>query len=226
MSASTHAGRRQDGVVLLHGYGRTSRSLRKIERALGAADFTTLSLDYQSLRKPIETLAADIDADVTRFAATVDGSLHFVGHSMGGLLTRVYLARYRPARLGRVVMLGTPNGGSELADVAQRLALYRAFCGPAGLQLSTQQDPTLRSLPSVDYPLGIVAGNRTVDPISSFLILPRPNDGKVSVERTRLDGMADHVVVEASHTGLLRHPAAIGQTIAFLHEGRFAPVSA
>jgi hypothetical protein len=78
----------------------------------------------------------------------------------------------------------------------------------------------------VDYPLGIVAGNRTVDPISSLLILPRPNDGKVSVERTRLDGMADHVVVRASHTGLLRHPAAIGQTIAFLHQGRFAPVSA
>ncbi len=81
--------------------------------------------------------------------------------------------------------------------------------------------PTLRSLPPVDYPLGIVAGNRTVDPISSFLILPRPNDGKVSVQRTRLDGMADHIVVEASHNGLLRHPAAIEQTIAFLREGRF-----
>jgi pimeloyl-ACP methyl ester carboxylesterase len=233
MSASTHSGRRQrldgqhlDGVVLLHGYGRTSRSLKKIERALEAADFTTLSLNYPSLRKSIETLAADIDADVAKFTATIDGSIHFVGHSMGGLLTRVYLAKYRPARLGRVVMLGTPNGGSEVADVAQRLALYRAFCGPAGLQLSTQQDPTLRSLPLVDYPLGIVAGNRTVDPISSFLILPRPNDGKVSVERTRLDGMTDHVVVEASHTGLLRHPAAIGQAIAFLHKGRFAPVSA
>lgn len=154
MSASTHSGRRQhsdgqhlDGVVLLHGYGRTSRSLKNIERALEAADFTTLSLNYQSLRKSIETLAADIDADVAKFAATTDGSIHFVGHSMGGLLTRVYLAKYRPARLGRVVMLGTPNGGSELADVAQRLALYRAFCGPAGQNCRRTRTPRFGHCP-------------------------------------------------------------------------------
>jgi pimeloyl-ACP methyl ester carboxylesterase len=206
---------------MLHGYGRTSRSLGNLERALQTAQFATLNLSYQSLRKPIEALAADIDADVATFAAAIDGPIHFVGHSMGGLLTRVYIARYRPTRLGRVVMLGTPNGGSEVADVAQRLALYRAFCGPAGLQLSTELHPTLRALPAINYPLGIVAGNRTVDPISSFLILPRPNDGKVSVQRTRLDGMADHIIVETSHNGLLRNPAAIGQTVAFLREGRF-----
>ena len=210
------------GVVLLHGYGRTSRSLRRIAAALQGANFATLNLGYQSLKKSIEVLAADIDSDITGFAAAIDGPLHFVGHSMGGLLTRVYLARHRPPRLGRVVMLGTPNGGSEVADVAQRLAIYRALCGPAGLQLSTTQDPTLRSLPPVDYALGVIAGTRTIDPISSFLILPRPNDGKVSVQRTRLDGMADHITVEASHHGLVRHPAVIEQTIAFLRDGRFA----
>ena len=78
---------------------------------------------------------------VADFAATTDGPIHFVGHSMGGLLTRVYLARYRPARLGRVVMLGTPNGGSELADLLKGLAIYRAFYGPAGLQTVDRHRP-------------------------------------------------------------------------------------
>lgn len=219
-------GASSDGVVLLHGIARTSRSLNKFESALQGSRFTTLNLDYASRKKPLDMLAADIAPDIARFAARTDGSIHFVGHSMGGLLIRVYLATYRPARLGRVVMLGTPNGGSEVADALKRFAIYRAFYGPAGLQLSTQQDPALRALPPVDYDLGIVAGIGTIDPISSFFILPRPNDGKVSVQRTRLDGMTDHTIVKASHPGLLWHPAAIEQTIAFLREGRFAPVSA
>jgi pimeloyl-ACP methyl ester carboxylesterase len=208
--------------VLLHGIARTSRSLNRIESALQGSGFATLNLDYASRRKSLDALAADIAPHIAGFAERIDGSIHFVGHSMGGLLIRVYLAKHRPSRLGRVVMLGTPNSGSEVADVLRRLAIYRTFYGPAGLQLSTQQDPTLRALPPVDYELGIVAGVGTIDPISSFLILPRPNDGKVSVRRTMLEGMVDHTIVKASHAGLLRHPAAIQQIIRFLCKGRFS----
>jgi pimeloyl-ACP methyl ester carboxylesterase len=214
------------GVVLLHGIARTSRSLKKLETALQRSEFATLNLDYDSRKKPLDALAADLHPRIADFAGKTAGTIHFVGHSMGGLLTRVYLANYRPARLGRVVMLGTPNGGSEVADFLKRFAVYRAFYGPAGLQLSTEQDQTLRSLPPVDYDLGIVAGCRSVDPISSNFILPKPNDGKVSVHHTRLDGMADHTTVKATHTGLLRHPIVIDQTIAFLLQGRFGYASA
>ena len=108
---------------------------------------------------------------------------------MGGLLARVYLARYRPQRLGRVVMLGTPNGGSEIADRLKDFSAYRAFFGPAGQQLGTLRDAAIDAiLPSVDYSVGIIAGNRSIYPITSF-VLPKPHDGRVSVENTGIDGM-------------------------------------
>jgi pimeloyl-ACP methyl ester carboxylesterase len=209
------------GAVLLHGIARTSRSLRRMEEALRQSGFATLNIDYASRKKPIAALAADIHSQITEFAARTNGPIHIVAHSMGGLLARVYLAQYRPARLGRVVMLGTPNGGSEVADLLKRFALYRVFYGPAGQQLATAQDLTLTSLPPLDYPVGIIAGLRTLDPIASAFILPRPNDGRVSVQSSKLERMTDHITIEASHTGLVRHPMAIAQTIAFLRAGQF-----
>jgi pimeloyl-ACP methyl ester carboxylesterase len=208
------------GVVLLHGLARTSRSFRTMERALQGAGFATLNLDYASRKRTIERLVDDIHPDIAQFAGEV-GQLHFVTHSMGGLLARLYLAQYRPPSLARVVMLGTPNGGSEVADLLKGLALYRAFYGPAGQQVGTRQETFLRRLPPPDYAVGIVAGNRTIDPFASLFIVPRPNDGRVSVERTKLEGMTDHVVVPATHSGLLNHRHAIFQTISFLRDGRF-----
>jgi len=213
---------RSPGVVLLHGIARTARSLRKIERALQVERFATLNLDYPSRSKPLAALAADIHPQISDFADTTS-QLHFLAHSMGGLLTRVYVARHRPARLGRVVMLGTPNGGSEVADLLKDLSLYRAFYGPAGQQLTTTPDDSLSSLPPPDYPVGIIAGISPIDPVASYLILPRPNDGRVSLQSAQLAGMADLTIVKTSHTGLVRHPAAIAQAIAFLRDGRFKP---
>jgi pimeloyl-ACP methyl ester carboxylesterase len=188
---------------------------------LQQSGFATLNLDYASRKKPLELLAEEIHPAIAAFIERQDGSIHFVTHSMGGLLARLYIANHRPPRLARVVMLGTPNGGSEVADLLKDLAVYRAVFGPAGLQLSTAQDGVLAALPPPDYAVGIIAGCRTIAPIASLLVLPRPNDGRVSVASSKLANMADHVVVKASHTGLPRHPAAIDQTIAFLYAGRF-----
>ena len=213
------------GVILLHGISRTARSFRKMQAALEAAGYATLNLDYASRRKALEGLAEDIHPSIQRFADGVDGTVHFVCHSMGGLLARVYIARYRPERLGRVVMLGTPNSGSEIADRLRHFRPYRAFFGPAGQQLGTLRDDALNALfPPVDYPVGIIAGNRSIYPIASTF-LPKPHDGRVSVENTKLDGMADHVVVCTSHPWLVRNSIAIEQAIAFLKDGKFATSS-
>ncbi len=210
------------GVVLLHGIAMGSWTLKKLERALQRRGFATLNLDYASRKKPLEQLAEDIHAPVQAFANQIDGPLHFVGHSMGGLLARTYVARHRPERLGRVVMLGTPNGGSEIADVLEKRAIYRWFFGPAGLQLTTHPDQSLAQLPPLDYPVGVVAGNLSIYPSSLFL-LPRPNDGRVSVASAKLPDMADHIVIRSTHPWLTRHRRAIDQTIAFLHRGHFDP---
>jgi pimeloyl-ACP methyl ester carboxylesterase len=209
------------GVVLLHGIARTSRSLNKVESALRQAGFATLNLDYASRRKPIEALAEEIHPPIAAFAKLHDAPIHFVAHSMGGLLARRYLAIHRPPGLGRVVMLGTPNAGSEVADLLRGLSLYRAIYGPAGLQLTTHQPSVLAGLPPPDYDVGIIAGCRSIAPTASLLVLPRPNDGRVSVASSKLANMADHIIVKASHTGLPRHPDAIAQTIAFLQAGKF-----
>ena len=211
----------QDGVVLLHGISRTARSFRKMQVALESSGFAALNLDYASRRKALEALAEDIHPAVQRFTDGIDGSVHFVCHSMGGLLARVYIARYRPKRLGRVVMLGTPNSGSEIADRLKNFGAYRAFFGPAGQQLGTQRDAAIHALfPPIDYPVGIIAGNRSIYPITSAF-LPKPHDGRVSVENTKLDGMADHIVVHTSHPWLVRNSIAIEQTITFFRDGGF-----
>jgi pimeloyl-ACP methyl ester carboxylesterase len=211
----------QDGVVLLHGISRTARSFRKMQAALEAAGYATLNLDYASRRKALEGLAEDIHPSIQRFADGVGGSVHFVCHSMGGLLARVYIARHRPERLGRAVMLGTPNSGSEIADRLKHLAAYRAFFGPAGQQLGTQRDSAIKGLfPPIDYPVGIIAGNRSIYPITARY-LPKPHDGRVSVENTKLDGMAEHIVLHTSHPWLVRNSIAIEQTITFVRDGSF-----
>jgi triacylglycerol esterase/lipase EstA (alpha/beta hydrolase family) len=211
----------RDGVVLLHGISRTARSFRRMQAAIEAEGYATLNLGYASRSKALQALAEDIHPAVERFAESTEGSVHFVCHSMGGLLARIYLARYRPKRLGRVVMLGTPNGGSEIADRLKNLGAYRVFFGPAGQQLGTQRDADIDALLArIDYPVGVIAGNRSIYPITSAF-LPKPHDGRVSVENTRLDGMADHIVIGASHPWLLRNAEAIEQAIAFLKRGQF-----
>lgn len=213
----------QDGVVLLHGIGASARSFRRMARALERNGYATLNLDYPSRRKALDALALDIHPAVTRFAGNLGGQVHFVCHSMGGLLTRVYLAQYRPPNLGRVTMLGTPNGGSEIADRLKNVLLYRAFFGPAGQQLGTLRDAaTMALLPPIDYPVGIIAGDLSVYPVAAAF-LPWPHDGRVSVASTKLDGMADHVVVRTSHPWLVFSEEAIAFTLAFLRDGKFGP---
>ncbi len=211
-----------DRVLLLHGILRSSASMRRLERALLAEGHRTLNLGYPARRLPLAALAEAVRDEAGAFLAPHDGRTHVVGHSLGGLVARVLVGRCPPPGLGRMVMLGPPNEGSELADRLGGLPPYRWVLGPAGAQLGTRRDPALRDLLGpAPCPVGVIAGTRAVDPLG-WLLLPRPNDGRVTVARTRLPGMADHLVLPVTHALMMRSPAVIAQTAHFLRHGRFA----
>jgi pimeloyl-ACP methyl ester carboxylesterase len=211
-----------EAVILLHGLARTEKSMRKMAAALTAEGYVVRNVGYPSRTAPIEVLAQQaIGAALADPAVAAAERIHFVTHSLGGILVRQYLAQHRPGRLGRVVMLGPPNQGSEVVDSLGGWALFGLINGPAGRQLGTGADALPNRLGPVDFELGVIAGDRSINWLNSMLIAGA-DDGKVSVARTRVAGMADHLVVHATHPLLMRHAQAIRATIHFLRSGRFA----
>lgn len=220
LAASAAAAR--EHVILLHGLCRTSSSMERMQVALTAAGYVVHNLDYPSRTAPIEQLADDTIAPAL-VACRVQGAekIHFVTHSLGGLLVRSYFSRQVPdATLGRVVMLGPPNQGSEVADHLADWSLYRWLNGPAGQQLGTAAEATPQQLGPPAVAIGIIAGNRSINWINSLMI-PGPDDGKVSVDKTKLSDQAAHLVLPVPHPYLMKNRAAIAQTLVFLRDGRF-----
>ena len=163
-----------------------------------------------------------VERGLSRCARMQARTIHFVTHSMGGILVRYYLSRHRPENLGRVVMLSPPNQGSEAADHLRHTALYAWFNGPAGQQLVTGPGGLPEQLGPVDFPLGIITGNQ-----HSFFdawladVIPGTDDGKVSVERAKVEGMTDFLVLPYSHPFIMNADETIDQTLHFLRVGRF-----
>jgi triacylglycerol lipase len=211
----------QAEVILLHGLCRTSRSMMKMEHALAGAGYKVRNVDYPSRMASIQKLADDVIgkavADCQSDGAT---QIDFVTHSMGGILVRSYLARHEIQNLGRVVMLAPPNQGSEVVDKLGWLFLFKWINGPAGDELGTDKNSTPNRLGPANFPAGIIAGDRSINWINSLLI-PGRDDGKVSVERTKLAGMTDHLVIHATHPFIMKNREAIRQTIQFLRTGSF-----
>jgi pimeloyl-ACP methyl ester carboxylesterase len=210
----------KDYIVVLHGIVRTYRSMRSLSRFLEAKGYPVLNVDYPSTRIPLESLVEHVNEQVIAFNRDPQRKIHYVGYSLGGLLARGVINRYRPSNLGRVVQLAPPNQGSEVADFWKNNLLFQWIFGPAGQDLGAEERSFARILGSVDFELGVIAGNRTWDPISSAMI-EGPNDGKVSVESTRVSGLTDHIVIPTSHTFIIYNREAWNQTLHFLEYGKF-----
>jgi triacylglycerol lipase len=208
-------------VLVLHGLARTRYSMQPLARYLAAHGYQVENVGYPSRRLPIETLAREVlPRALARCRRLAPTRIHVVTHSLGGILVRAYLAEQAVPELGRVVMLSPPNQGSEVVDRLRGLPGFGLYNGPAGLQLGTGPDSVPRGLGPVDFPLGIITGDRCADPLLSRL-LPKPNDGKVSVASARVEGMQDFLVVPYGHTTIMRQLPVMEQVLAFLGTGRF-----
>jgi len=206
-------------VILLHGLARTPRSMQKIAKAFKRAGFSVENWHYPSRKMSVESLSEAVFSELSKRIPECD-KIHFVTHSLGGIILRYYLSQHTLAKLGRVVMLAPPNQGSEVVDELKRWPLFQWFNGPAGQQLGTDSKGIAKQLPSVAFELGIIAGNRSINCYLSTL-LPKPNDGKVSVEATKLAGMKAHLIVPTSHSFIMRNKTVIEQTLVFIMNGQF-----
>ena len=240
----SHSASAQDCVVLLHGLLRSDSSMTTLEQALSEQGYTVVNMDYPSTEHPIEHLAdiyvpqainqcdtqsnahstAQSNAHIkthSNINSNSNSNTHFVTHSMGGILVRDYVDRHGSAGIGRVVMLGPPNQGSEAVDKLRFLPVFGWLHGPAGLQLGTDQQSRVKQLGAVDFELGVIAGTQSINPLLSVLI-PGTDDGKVSVENTKVAGMKAHKTMSVTHPMMMKNEEVIAQIVQFLATGEFA----
>jgi pimeloyl-ACP methyl ester carboxylesterase len=221
--AARAAGSNSACVVLLHGLARTSSSMQDMAEALSAAGYRTANVDYPSTEEPIEELAMTaIPFGIAQCRRAGSEKIHFVTHSMGGLLLRYYLTQEKIPELGRTVMLSPPNQGSEVADKLRDTAVYRWVNGPAGQQLGTGPDGIARRLPPVDYPVGVITGSDASFFDAAFSqMIPGEDDGKVAVERAKVEGMADFLSLPYGHTFIMGEEEVVSEVLYFLEHGKF-----
>ncbi len=208
-----------DTVVLLHGLLRTERSMRKLETRLTAAGYRVENLRYASRAHP----DALVDALHAALGRCCDGAarIHFVTHSLGGILLRAYLVKHPLPRMGRAVMLAPPNHGSEHVDRFGGSRFFRWLFGPTAVELGTARDSLPNRLPPVAFELGVIAGTRAVHPLG-LVFVPEGNDGTVSLASAQVEGMRDFAAIPASHSLIMYSDLAIDLTLEFLASGRFA----
>lgn len=221
LSLSSAHGSQNECAILLHGLGRTSLSLGLIEEALEKQGFHVFNKSYSSLTHSVDEITEPtIKSGLTYCNAKRSKKIHFVTHSLGGILVRYYLQNHQIPKLGRVVMLAPPNQGSEIADKMKDGFLYRSILGPTGQVLGTDESSLPNKLKPIVGEIGIIAGEKKG--ASWFLPeIPGDNDGKVSVKRTKLPEMKDFLLVKENHMFIMRNTEVIRQVIFFIKNGMF-----
>lgn len=213
-----------DVVVLLHGIGHSRLNMAMAERAMRRAGFSVLNLSYPSRTRNIDAITDFLHERLSeKNLWQGEGRVHFVTHSMGGLVTSYYLEKYKSEipqdRLGRVVMIAPPIGGSEVADFLKNFLPYKWMFGPAGQELATAMRMADRTAPY--YDLGIIAGSKKWPYIIANFIMPGEHDGRVALVNTKLEGMKDHMVVPATHSFISWKPSTHEQAVYFILNGSF-----
>jgi hypothetical protein len=209
-----------DLLVLVHGLKRTRASMWPAAIAARRRGYSVLNWGYPSATASIAAHAASLRRTLDAIPPSGERRIHFLTHSLGGIVVRALIAGGAPGTVGRVVMLGPPNAGNEIAQHLRHARAFRRVMGPAGLELGTGAESVPRRLPDAAFDLGVIAGHR-LRPALFGRWIGSPNDGLVSVSATRLVGMRDHIIVRGGHALLPCNPRALHHAFVFLATGHF-----
>ena len=202
-------------VVFVHGLWMNGLETLWIRRRMQSLDFAPRAFRYESLHASVEQVVDALSAALARLPPPV----HLVGHSLGGLML-LKLFELRPDQPpGRVVLMGSPASGSHAARSVSQWTIGPAVLGPLALAELVRGEPRRWTQPRE---LGVIAGCTSAGLGRLVADLPRPNDGTVAVEETRIEGMTDHVVLPVTHTSMLVSADAARHLARFLRSGRFS----
>lgn len=211
-------------VILLHGLGRRSASLSGLRRGLDTAGFETEYWPYPSRRRRLD---GHIEAFRTWLSdRKFDGPVHFVGHSLGGLIIRGAVSGEVPFELGRIVLIATPNQGAGVVSRYEHHRLPHLVFGEP-LQDLSEAALSNRGLGVPETEIGVIAGLQRFHPlnpmsyINSFHYRGVEHDGTVALANTELTGATDSIAINAHHTFISNHPETVAQTIYFFKNGKF-----
>lgn len=205
-------------VVLLHGLARGKAAMWWLASELEDAGYNVVRVGYKSLRKQPDEILANVENQINGCCSKEKNIVHFVGHSLGGLLSRAYLQNNKVKNLGKVVLIGSPSNGTELVDYYKDRS-WASLAGPTTLSLGTDAESFPCSLSAPYYPVGVIAGV-TGDEDNDH-ILPGKDDGIVTVASTKIKGMTDFREVKVSHA-MMRYNREVAElTVSFLKHGKF-----
>ena len=208
-------------VILLHGLARTSDSMTELETKLTSEGYFVANVNYPSRTKHILELSEiAVNDGLNQCSKTKSSPVNYVTHSLGGILVRQFYKNHPPSNVNRVVMLGPPNNGSEVVDNLKDVPGYELINGPAGMELGTSKTDVTKTLGSVNFELGVIAGTQSINLILSTF-LPNPNDGKVSVESAKVEGMCGFITLPVTHPFIMTNDKVISEVVSFLKDGVF-----
>ena len=207
----------QETVVLIHGFGRDADSMAGLSNWFKNAGYGVEQVEYESLTQNMDEIKKEVFDQIDRCCLELM-KVHFVGHSIGGLLIRSYLGENNISNLGRVVLIGTPNKGWYDTEIFDQQWLPHIAI-PVLMDIAGEDTDFLNSLEPPYYDLGVIAGDIGIGVIE--FLLGGPNDGLVRVESTQVEGMKDFVIVRLAHYDLRSKKIVADHAINFLKHGSF-----
>lgn len=219
-SLQSYAG---DYVVILHGFGQSSKSMQRLETYLTDSGYEVINISYPSSKYSIPKLAKDfVWQEVIKKRTDKRRKIHFIGYSMGGVVARYIIEHIKPVNFGKLVLIASPVGGSEIANLIRDFSFTRKFFGPAVEDLATDSDVIKRLKSRVNYDVGVISGNISLNFITSFFLISGESDGTVSLESTKVSGMKDHQIMPYPHFMMIRNSKVPKFLVNFLSCSKFS----